>query len=166
MILKNLSRFTIKVKEKLLPHNLLIKKRCNLVLSLTFLQDVGSVNAFSYVPALVLGAKSPGTLYFQLIDSSVSTPITSGSIISSQAGRRFMPAVGATLSVTLNNLDDAKKVIRTATQPFSQDASIWSIPILGTDFPTGATVDVKITLNESGLLTYGSLRSGIRVVGE
>jgi hypothetical protein len=121
-----------------------------LVLSLSFLQDVGGVNAFSYAANLQLGAKSATTLYFQLVDTSV--------------GRRFMPAAGATVTIILNNLDNSKKITRIASQPFAQDASIWSVPILNTDLLTGGTVEVQLILNEGGLLTPGCLCAGIRVV--
>lgn len=135
-----------------------------MVLSLSFLQDVGGVNSFSYASNLQLGAKSATTLYFQLIDTSISVPLNAP-FSGLQTGRRLMPAVGATVQLILNNLDNAKKLTRTASQPFVQDASIWSIPILNTDFLTGGTIEVQLLLNESGLITNGCLCAGIRVVG-
>jgi hypothetical protein len=114
-----------------------------MLLSCRFLNDVGSVNSFEYVSQVEIYAGDTQTLYFQLIDASLDRPEQGFQ----PSGRRYMPAAGASLVVTLMNVDDAKKVVRTATQPYPQDPSIWSIPILATD-PLLGSINLKMVLTE------------------
>lgn len=132
-----------------------------MVLSIRFLSDVGGVNNFQFATDLQIGAASPGFVYFQLIDASVNTAIKGWN----PPGRRYMPAAGATLTVTFNNLDDSKVVTRVASQPFSQDPSIWRVQVLATDFPNTATVEMGISLNEAGAVSIGCVCDGLRIVG-
>lgn len=114
-----------------------------MLLSARFLNDVGSVNSFELTNQLEIYAGDGQTLYFQLVDASLDRP-DQGFF---PAGRRYMPPATSGLVVTLMNVDDAKVVLRTATQPFAGDASIWSIPILSTD-PLKGTVNWKAVLTE------------------
>jgi hypothetical protein len=83
-------------------------------------------------------------MYIQLVDASLDrneqgfTP----------PGRRYCPPAGAALSVTFKNIDDSKKVVRAGVQAFpTLDASIWYVPLLGTD-PLAGTVTMEATLTE------------------
>ena len=73
-----------------------------------------------------------------------------------------MPQPGATLKITLDNLNTSKKVVRFATQPFPLDPSIWSFPILSTDQIVG-TVSVLLQLTEGSTVTNGTMIGGIGV---
>lgn len=107
-----------------------------MLLSVRFLNDVSSVNSYESVTSAEINAGDSQTVYVQLIDTSLDRS-DQGFM---PAGRRYIPPAGSTLKVTFVNVDDAKTVVRTASQPFAQDGSLWSIPILSSDPLAGTTV--------------------------
>lgn len=130
-----------------------------MLLSALFLQDVGDVNTFTYTTDIRFGEGDASVIYFQLIDASVFRP-EKGFV---PGGRRYMPANASTVTVTLGNIDDAKKVTRIASQPFSNDASIWVVNILPSDAISAGSVDFKIVLNENGVIHTGKVTNCIKV---
>ncbi len=112
-------------------------------LSARFLNDVSSANSFEHVSQLEISGGDAQTIFFQLVDPTLDRTEQGFS----PSGRRYMPPALSTLQVTLWNLDDSKKVIRTATQPYPLDPSIWSFQILASD-PIKGTVGVNLVLSE------------------
>jgi hypothetical protein len=112
-------------------------------LSIRFLQDVASVNSFEPVSFYQINEGDQQTLYFTLIDASLDR----SDQMFNPAGRRYIPATGSQLKVTFFNLDDVKKVVRVASNPFPGDTSIWSVPILSSD-PIRGTSVMNIELKE------------------
>jgi hypothetical protein len=115
-----------------------------MTLSCRFLTDVNGVNSFEYASSAEIYEGDEQNIYLQLIDSGLDR--------SDQgffpAGRRYCPPDGSVLTILLKNIDDAKKITRVATQAYPVlDASIWYIPILGTD-PLAGTVTMEATLVE------------------
>lgn len=129
-----------------------------MLLSARFLNQVSSVNAFEYVSNAQWTAGDTVTLYFQLIDLNLDKPVQGFQ----PAGRRYMPAAGATLSVKLDNINDAIAVTRSATQPYPQDSSIWAVQILSTDTIRG-TCDLVLNLTESAVKTSGRVVAGVLI---
>jgi hypothetical protein len=99
-------------------------------------------------------------VYFQLVDLSRDRAVD-GFV---PEGRRYVPAAAATLTVVLQNIDDARKVTKTATQPYSQDPSIWKFSISSSDTIRG-TVNAILTLTEGSKVTKGLLSNAIGVQG-
>jgi hypothetical protein len=129
-----------------------------MTLGVRFLTAVGSVNIFSYATQVDANSGEAFDVYFQLIDKDqhqVSQGFTPG-------GNRYMPAVGATASVDVKNIDDSKKFSRAATQPFSQDPSIWKMSLLSTD-PLSGTVSLKFKLTEGAVVRSVTLLGAIRM---
>jgi hypothetical protein len=116
-----------------------------MLLSVRVLKDVASVNSWEPDDQVTWTEGDVVDIYFQLIDASLDT--------SNQgfhpSGRRYMPVAGATLSCVLENIDDAKVLTRSATQPFAQDPSIWKLQVLATDKVRGSP-QMRITLTETG----------------
>lgn len=125
-----------------------------MLLSARFLNQVSSVNGFEYAANAQWTEGDTVSLYFQLIDASLDRP-AQGFV---PAGRRYMPAAGATLNATITNIDDSVQITRTAVQPYALDPSIWRVDILSTDKIRG-TCDLVLALRE-GLVSTNS-----RVVG-
>lgn len=123
-------------------------------LSATFLTDVANVNAFREVAYVQMTEGDTLDVYLQLVDTAVGDGFN--------ARRRYIPAVGATLSVEITALDDAKKVTKVCSQPFTQDGSIWKFTILPTD-PVSGTKIVKLTLTEGAKVTRGVVQPAILV---
>lgn len=121
-----------------------------MLLSARPLVDVTTVNSFEFATTIQATEGDTIDLYFQLLDKSLDLP-TEGFMPS---GRRFVPATGATLQVVLQSIDGAKTITRYAQQPFSQDQSIWRLPILSTDSAKG-TYSLQLTLTEGTKVTRG-----------
>jgi hypothetical protein len=129
-----------------------------MLLSARILNNVANVNVFSYDDTARFTEGDAPEIYFQLIDASLDR----ASDGFSPGGRRYMPAAGATLQITLGFIDDSKKVIRTAVQPFASDPSIWKLALLSTDQVRG-TADLQLRLTEGSKVTSGVLRQAISV---
>ena len=129
-----------------------------IVLSARILEHVENVNNFAYTPQLEFTEGDAGYLYLQLTDASKNRCEEGYR----PAGVRYCPVAGSTLSVVIDNLDDDKKVTRTATQPFTGDASIWRISLLSTD-PIRGTANLRLTLVESGVTKRGTVQAALCV---
>jgi hypothetical protein len=129
-----------------------------MLLSARILLDVASVNNYRVAPQVEWTEQDPVTFYIQLVDASADTS-TMGF---NPPGRRYIPASGATLSVTLENINDAKQVTKTATNPYASDTSIWAISILSTDLIRG-TPQMRITLTEGSTVRRGLLKNAVKI---
>jgi hypothetical protein len=128
-----------------------------MLLSARMLDQVGSVNIFSYVEQFQFTEGDAFRVYFQLTDAATDRA-TQGF---NPSGRRYMPVSGATLQITLDNIDDAKKVTRAAVQAFpTSDPSIWYLDILSTDAVRG-TVNMLLQLTEAGKVLRGRLNNAL-----
>ncbi len=130
-------------------------------LSATFLINVGDVNTWQETSQLQMTEGDAVTVYFQLRDVSVATACDA---YKNPVGRRYMPAVGATVVARIDTLNDANVAALTKTcfQPFSQDPSIWAFQILSTD-PVSGTKRMKITVTEGLKVTNGIVNSALLV---
>lgn len=90
-------------------------------------------------------------VYFQLVDLNYNPPAYG----SYPEGSRYVPAAGATLTVTMESIDTAQTILnRVCTQPFVGDSSIWKFSVLSTDTISG-TLQLRLTLNQGGVITRG-----------
>lgn len=131
-----------------------------MLLSARILENVNSVNSFDHVNQASLTEGDTPLIYFQLVDLA-KDKASEGFV---PAGRRYVPVSGATLTVTLDHIDAARKVVRAATQPFAEDPSIWAIQITTLDKLRG-TVNMKLSLLEAGKTTQGLLQAALAVHG-
>lgn len=130
-----------------------------MILSSRFLANVCNVNDFDYGETVCEFTEGDAvTVYIQLIDAHKDDSKDGYQ----PAGRRFVPAAGATLSVVIENIDSAKKVTRAASQPFAGDPSIWSFPIYATDKIRG-TATLRLVLAEGVKVTRGKVLAAFRV---
>lgn len=132
-----------------------------MLLSFRFLTDVAGVNSFEAAVSAEISQGDAQDLYFQLIDAGLDR----GEQGYMPAGRRYMPASPATMTVTFTNTNTGPTTggdfqlsprinpgsldtfTRAATQPFAQDSSIWKVSILASD-PLNGTVQMKPVLTE------------------
>ena len=119
-------------------------------LSLRPLNAVANVNTFSYSNAFQFTEGDGPALYFQLVDLSLDMPSQGFS----PSGRRYCPATGATLQCVVNSLNNSNVVTRFATQPFTNDSSIWMLQLQATDAVRG-TADIQLVLTEGTKVTRG-----------
>lgn len=120
-----------------------------MLLSARLLTDVASVNRYNY-PAegcVEFNEGDAPTIYFQLVDLSAHPD-------GRPRGRRYMPAAGATLSVTMLSIDDGSTVVVSASQPYANDTSIWAFSLTSVQTIPG-TRAMKLALTESAVVTNG-----------
>lgn len=120
-----------------------------MLLTAKMLAGVGDVNHFTYTESAQFTMGDAVDVYFQLVDAA-------------NGGLRYMPAAAATLQVVCGSIDDAKRLTRTAIQPFSLDPSIWKFSILSTDVIQG-TNDILLKLTESARVTSGAITRGLSI---
>ena len=129
-----------------------------MLLSARMLNDVAGVNSYEMVQDVAWTQGDTIDVYLQLIDASLDKA-EAGFYPS---GRRYMPAASSSLVVSINSIDSTKTYAKTATQPFSQDPSIWKISIASTDQIVGSR-DLLLTLTEGSKVTKGRVKSAISV---
>ena len=112
-------------------------------LNVTPLDDVEDVNDFRYATEVKSTAGDAVELYFQLSDATKN--LAQGGF--NPSGLRYIPVIGSTLQVIVQNINNRKQFNRWATQPFANDPSVWKLPILATD-PVSGTVSFKFVLTE------------------
>jgi hypothetical protein len=66
------------------------------------------------------------------------------------------------LEITISSIDNAKKIIRFASQPYAQDPSIWALSLFSTDSLKGSA-DLMLKLTEGLVVTRGSVRQALAV---
>lgn len=129
-----------------------------MLLGARFLNDVANVNSFEFADIAEFTEGDAASVYFQLIDASLDK----ASQNFKPSGRRYVPASGSTLQVIVESIDDSKTITRYATQPFSQDGSIWKLDFLSSDTIKG-TANLRLKLTESGVLRTGVVKNGLRI---
>lgn len=123
------------------------------------LDSVANANTFNYVDRIEFTEGDAVRVYFQLVDLTQDKATAQYK----PAGRRYIPASGATLQVSLLNIDDEKAIVeRSAAKPFSGDDSIWYVDVASTDKVRG-TVAMTLKLTEGGKVTRGRLSQALSI---
>lgn len=130
-----------------------------MILGARILIDVANVNTFRYSQYLQFGEKQNESFYIQLLDTSRDT-VSEGY---KPSGRRYIPAAGAALSVTIDNIDDARKITKVAVNPFPNDLSIFRVDILAADNIRAGTANLNLSLVEGGLTFRGKVCNVLRI---
>lgn len=127
-------------------------------LSFRLLEDVQNVNSMDAATEVSVASGDPQSVYLQLVDyGRLRSDPESPSV-------RYVPAVGALLSVIFENLDVAKKVTKVAAQPFATDGSIWKVDLTSQDTAKLAgTVSMSFTLTEGTRVVTGRRMAALMV---
>jgi hypothetical protein len=105
-------------------------------------------NSFDYASEWNIRQGESNTLYFQLVDLD-------------QAGLRYMPQSGTSVSVIFPSLNTNNTLTITAIQASADDKSIWKVDLTANQIPS--TGNVNFTIVESGNTKRFSLLQGIVV---
>lgn len=103
-------------------------------LSAKFLKNVANVNCFEYQDQWDIAEGAVQTLYFQIVDKSKDS-------------LRYLSqaAVIDAVTATFLSIDDDSEIVKTATQPYADDKSIWCIELAVTEVPNSGAVSFSIT---------------------
>lgn len=126
-----------------------------MLLNIRPLNNVATVNSFEVSDSIEIYEGDAQDIYFQLIDAKADLAHHGFN----PPGRRYMPPDGSTLTVKFVNIDDTKVINRVATQPFSQDPSIFKISVLSSD-PFAGTVSMNLTLTEPTRVLHATFAPG------
>lgn len=123
-----------------------------MILTAEFLTGYSNVNNWKDEKSYMeVTAGQEESVYFRLVDQALS-------------GRRYCPAVGATLMVTIPALDASQSITRSAVAAApGQDTSLWRLPILDTDLPTSGTRSLLLILYEGATIRRGLAHQALRI---
>jgi len=119
-------------------------------LSVKFLKNVADINNFQYVSEWYIAEGSIHRLYFQIVDE-----LKDGLRYISQA------TVIDAVTVTFLSIDDDTEIVKTATQAWSDDKSIWYIDLAVDEVPNSGAV--KFSITEDGVQSQFKVPQGIMV---
>jgi hypothetical protein len=103
-------------------------------LSVKFLKNVANINTFQYASQWNISEGSSQVLYFQFVDKL-------------KDDLRYMSQADTIdeVSVIFLNIDEASEIIKTATQAFPDDKSIWTITLDSDEVPNSGAIKFSIT---------------------
>ena len=119
-------------------------------LSVKFLKNVADINNFQYAGEWDIAEGSTHRLYFQIVDE-----LKDGLRYISQA------TVIDAVTVTFLSIDDDTEIVKTATQAWSDDKSIWYIDLAVDEVPNSGAV--KFSITEDGVQSQFKVPQGIMV---
>jgi len=132
------------------------------ILSAKILTNVASVNQWNYCQEAQLFEGQANEFYLQLVDLSKNIDIGSAIGEISDHPIRYIPqGTRVSLKASFSSVDDTEEFEINATQPFSDDGSIWKIQIPSTQLPKSG--NFQITLTEDGISKTVNLKSAISV---
>lgn len=131
-----------------------------MLLSAHLLNNVSDVNHFEVVSTLETVQGDTSDIYFRLTDASVDKSFD-------PPGRRYIPAVGSAVRVTITDIDEGTSIEVQATQPFADDRSIWKLahaPQSGADLSAlVGTYALKLRLTEGQKTKYAFVSQALTV---
>lgn len=105
-------------------------------LSAKFLKNVANVNNFQYADQWDISEGSAQRLYFQIVDKL-------------KEDLRYMSqATAVSVTVTFLSIDDDSEIVKTATQAFADDKSIYYIDLASDEVPNSGAV--RFSIDEDG----------------
>jgi hypothetical protein len=109
-----------------------------MLLGAVILKNVQNVNSFQRSSQVTVRQGNPTTVYFQLVDleqkDEYGQPL------------RYVPSSGATLTATINAMNQVHVISRVAAQPYSSDdRSVWSLTLSASDRPASGNLDLQLT---------------------
>lgn len=130
-----------------------------MLLSARMLKNVASVNLFAYTDVVKFTEGDNPVVYFQLVDLDQDRSLDGYN----PPGKRFCPAATSTLQVSIVSIDNAKRIVRYASQPFAQDPSIWALTLMPSDVLKGSADLLLVLTQPTNLVTRGAVRQALAV---
>ena len=132
------------------------------------LKNVANVNNWQYVSQANIQEGQANELYFQLVDLDIIPNNEDQSVSLPASPMRYIPQ-GTAISVEItfpalrSEGDDAgaEQFAVAASQPFSDDGSIWKISLTSSQLPKSGSLTVKLTID--GVDKYFLVNNAISV---
>jgi hypothetical protein len=118
------------------------------------LKNVANVNQWEWANNTNIQEGQVNEIYFQIVD--LDKPLSANCHM-----RYLSVASSVAVEATFPALDDSEVLVKIATQPFSQDNSIWKITFAASELPKSGSFQVKLT--EDGVDKYFIVQAAIQV---
>lgn len=133
-------------------------------LGIKILNSDATINSFKQLPMLKIAQGETVNLVFQLVDIDQNL--------------RFIPSPGSTVQVSVprnplaipdptfitNRITVDYSINRAAVQLFSQDASIWMIPLAATDTKNMTSSNINVTVNDGSSVKIATFTQAIKII--
>lgn len=107
-------------------------------LGIQLINSDSTLNNFQVIPEAIIVPGSTATVRFQLIKLDPHNDNT----------HRYIPAAGASLQIKIYSVNTANIITKTATQPWSEDKSVWEFSLNTTETQKVSGVNLELTLTE------------------
>lgn len=129
-------------------------------LSAKILKNVIDINHFQYASEAVIVEGQSNDIYIQLIDKGWSlNPKKEHGVFLEHPIRYISQATVIAVKANFFSIDDSQEFEITATQPFSDDKSIYKISLTSSQIPNAG--NFKITLTEDSIDKVFIVKQGI-----
>lgn len=125
------------------------------------IKNVASVNQWEYATEATVQEGQANTIYFQLVDLDKTHPGEKSKTLPDFPLRYLSQATSISASVTFPALNPEDEIVVNATQPFSDDKSIWKVDLTSDQVPFGG--NIVVALMEDGATRRFIVRQALRV---
>lgn len=130
-------------------------------LSAKIIKNVSNVNHWIYADSAYIQEGQINEFYFQLVDLDKTHPAEKSEILP-HFPLRYMPqGTVVTVAVTFPDLNPDNEFTVTASQPFTDDKSIYKITLASTQTPNSGTI--QISLIEDGVEKVFKVSNALQV---
>lgn len=119
-------------------------------LSAKLLKNVANVNCFQFVSEWDISEGSANRLYFQIVDK-----------LKDDLRYLSQATVIDSVTVTFLSIDETSEIVKTATQAWTDDKSIWYIDLAANEVPNPGAV--KFCITEDGVASKFKVQQAIVV---
>ena len=130
-------------------------------LNAKIIKNVANVNNWKYANQASVQEGQVNEIYVQLVDLDM-VPGADKSVALPENPMRYLPqGTVIALEATFPSIDDAAELIVAATQPFSDDKSIWKITLSSAQLPKSGNFKLKLTID--GADKFILVKNGVSV---
>jgi len=130
-------------------------------LSAKFLKNVANVNHWEYSSTVYIQENQSNEFYLQIVDMLKIHDDEVSPVLPSFPLRYIPQGTVISLEATFESIDDSQVFTITASQPFSDDTSIWKIDLTSSQVPQNGVV--TLTLPEDGVEKLFKTQSAVSV---
>lgn len=118
-------------------------------LGIKMLNSSSQVNSLSYLNQVYVNPGDTATIMFQLVD------------LDQPDSPRYMPAPGFTITAKISSFNDSNVLNKIPTQPFTQDASIFSFNLSTSESKQIGSNNLNIVLTEGSNVKSAIIDAGV-----
>lgn len=130
-------------------------------LNAKMIKNVSNLNHWEYTDSVYIREGQVNEFYFQLVDLDKIHPKEKSKVLPDFPLRYISEATSITLNVTFPSVNPDNVFSVTASQPFSNDKSIFKVTLLSSEVPNSGSIE--ISLDEDGVVKNFIVLNALRV---